>query len=393
MRIVNHDYSGHMFPESLSRSLAQRGHDVLHLFSGSFLSPHGNLVTLPDDPAGLAIEPITLPQMVDKTNLFKRRQADIAHGKLLVERLRAFRPDVVITGNTPLEIVAATQDYCAESGAKHLFWVQDLIGIAAKKLVRKKLPIVGGFIGDRYVEFERRLLRKAWQVVVISDDFRPFVPPEQTRVTTVENWAPLADMPEMPKVNSWSEAQGLAETFNFVYTGTLGMKHNPGLLVRLAEEFRSDPKVRIVVCSAGASMEWLASEKAARNLSNLILLPFQPLEDFPKVLGAADVVVGILEPDAGVFCVPSKVLSYLCSGRPILLAVPGENLIARIVTGHDAGVVVNPSDEAAVVAAAKAFRSDETRRREMGCRGRAYAEATFDLARITDRFEELLSQP
>ena len=40
------------------------------------------------------------------------------------------------------------------------------------------------------------------------------------------------------------------------------------------------------------------------------LLPFQPYDSLPDMLGAADVAIALLEPEAGIFSVPSKVLSY-----------------------------------------------------------------------------------
>ena len=48
----------------------------------------------------------------------------------------------------------------------------------------------------------------------------------------------------------------------------------------------------------------------------------------------------MIEADAGKFAVPSKVPSYMCAGRPILLAAPKENLAARTVARANAGIVV-----------------------------------------------------
>ncbi|MFL5257904.1 MAG: hypothetical protein ACJ8AI_34495, partial [Rhodopila sp.] len=90
------------------------------------------------------------------------------------------------------------------------------------------------------------------------------------------------------------------------------------------------------------------------------------------------------------FSVPSKILSYLCAGRPILLAAPEENLAARTVRRARAGFVVAPDNRAAFLEAARILRSDPACRAEMAANGRAYAEQTFDLDRITDRFESIL---
>ena len=43
MRIIVHDYAGHPFEVQLSRELAARGHDVLHLYCGSTHTPRGDL--------------------------------------------------------------------------------------------------------------------------------------------------------------------------------------------------------------------------------------------------------------------------------------------------------------------------------------------------------------
>ena len=60
----------------------------------------------------------------------------------------------------------------------------------------------------------------------------------------------------------------------------------------------------------------------------------------------------ILDADAGAFCVPSKVLSYMCAGRAVLGAMPRQNLAARVVVDQNAGRVVEPDDVAGFRAAA-----------------------------------------
>ena len=112
----------------------------------------------------------------------------------------------------------------------------------------------------------------------------------------------------------------------------------------------------------------------------------------PDVMGSADVLVAILEPDAGVFSVPSKVLSYLCASRPVLLAVPKENLAAKIVAESGAGLVVEPTDIAGFCAAAQQLIRFSTDLREQSAKAaRQYAETHFDIRNIGDQFEAILS--
>ena len=173
----------------------------------------------------------------------------------------------------------------------------------------------------------------------------------------------------------------------FLYSGTLGLKHDPEHLVSLGRRFASASDVAVVVVSEGVGADYVARGAAAEGLANVHVLPYQPYERLPEVFGAADVLLALLEPDAGVYSVPSKILSYHCAGRPILAAIPASNLAARLIREVGSGIVVEPHDHEAFGAAAARLHEDDAQREEMGGRARAYAETAFDIERIADSFE------
>jgi glycosyltransferase involved in cell wall biosynthesis len=193
-----------------------------------------------------------------------------------------------------------------------------------------------------------------------------------------------------PKRNAWSDANGLADKFVYLYSGTLGLKHNPALLLELARRYRHDDAVRIVVVSEGLGADWLRAQTATDPLPHLIQMNFQPFATLADMVGTADVLVGVLEEAAAVFSVPSKVLTYLCAERPILLAAPAVNLATRTVARQHAGITCEPTDTAAFLEAADRLYRDPVLRAALGREGRAYAERTFRIEEIVDRFETLL---
>ncbi len=389
MRILIHDFGGHAFTIQLARKLADRGHEIHYAHSASVITPQGDLNRKDTDSPSLQLYPIDLGHQIDRTNLRKRRESDIQHGHKVADLVKSIKPEIVLSGNATLDPQRIVQEASHSLGVPFIFWLQDIVGVAAARILKKKLPVVGGFIGAYYRRLENKLLAQSNRVVVISEDFRPFVPLPADRVDVVENWAALDHIPLLSRQNEWGEKQGVAETFNFLYCGTLGMKHNPGLLVAIAEEFRDNPEVRVVVASEGTSMDWIRERISEKQLKNMKLLPFQPFADLPKMLASADVVIAILEPDAGVFSVPSKVLSYHCSGRALLLGLPPENLAAKIVKNAESGLVVLPTDTAKFVEAAKQLYNHAQGRARMGGNARAYAEKTFDIERVADRFESI----
>jgi colanic acid biosynthesis glycosyl transferase WcaI len=120
--------------------------------------------------------------------------------------------------------------------------------------------------------------------------------------------------------------------------------------------------------------------------------PWVPFADLPRMLSGADVFVAMIEEEAGVYSVPSKILTYLTVGRPILASVPAENLAARLISHHDAGRVMPPSEREGFLQAAVDLAQSEIRRRAMGNNGRAYAERAFDITAIADHFERILGE-
>lgn len=390
MRIVLHDYAGHPFTFRLSQCLESRGHHVLHQYCASCAGPKASF-----DVTGhphLYVDPIVLSKEVVKSKYAEQIKLNFEHGQIAADHISAFHPDVVVMGCTPLEAVDVIQRECWKLSVPNIFWIQDLIAVAAKKIVAPKLPVVGSMIGDAYIRYEQKLAKRADHCVVISDDFLPHVGVPAEECTTIENWAVLDEIPVLPKENPWSVRHGLDKTKNLVYSGTIGMKHNPELLVRLAKDYRDRPDVRVVVITSDRSLAWLRNRAEEEKLENMVLLPFQPFADLPYVLASATIQLSILEPSAGVFSVPSKVLSYLCTKRPIVLAVPPKNLSARIVTGNDAGLCVEPLDEEGWSQAVASLIDDTERQERMGKNGRAYAEQTFDIVRIAEKFEALFEQ-
>jgi colanic acid biosynthesis glycosyl transferase WcaI len=394
MRIALHDYPGHAFPVQLARALARRGHDVLHLYFAEFQSPKGPLAPAPDDPPGLRLAPIELGEPHRKYALAQRWLQDRRYGARLTEQVLAFRPDVVLGGNGPLDPQARLLDAARAGGAGFVFWLQDAYGIAIDQLLRRKLPVVGALAGAHYRRLERRLWRGADAVVAITEDFRPLL--EQAGVapacvSVIENWAALDELPQRPRDNRWAAAHGLADKRVVLYSGTMGLKHNPELLCHLARRFRAAPDIRVVVASEGLGADHIARVKAAEGLDNLLLLPFQPYDALPDMLATGDLLVVVLEAGAGIYSVPSKLLTYLCAGRAVLGAMPPDNLASRIVARAGAGLVTAPDDLAGFLDAAAALLDQPARRAAAGAAARAYAEHSFDISAIAARFETVLA--
>jgi colanic acid biosynthesis glycosyl transferase WcaI len=394
MRILVHDFAGHPFQGQLSIELARRGHDVVHAYFADIPGPKGKLVS-PDATLNLRFEPIHVTRKFEAYSSFQRLRAHREYAGMLVGIVKEFKPEVALSGNTPTDVQYVLNKACRTQNIRFVHWVQDFYALALESLLIRKMGQGAGKLFALPFHFlERRIFRRSDAVIYISDDFASYAAKEKyfpKRSFVIENWASLADLPVRPKDNAWAKAHSLHDKFVFLYSGTMGLKHSPETLVQLALRFRSSSDVRIVLVSQGIGRKFLEEARGRHGLDNLLLLDFQSYSDLPAVLASADVLLASVEPDAGSFCVPSKILSYMCSGRAILMSVSAQNLAARIVTKAAAGFVSRPGDGEGFIERAVTLYENRDRCIEMARNARRYAESTFDIDTIGGLFEDVLS--
>lgn len=391
MRIFVNEFCGHAFQIQLSRELARRGHQVLHVFfADNHSTPKGPTSTAID---GLTIEGLHITRTFEKHSLLTRRQADLEYGRVVAERLARFRPDVVLSANMPLDAQKLLQKAARAHKARFVFWLQDVYSVAARFVLQKKARLLASLGGFYFERLEKSLLQHSDAVVCIAPGFADFVrrwgvSPE--KITVIPNWSPLDEVVPLSRDNPWARENGVTGKFCFMYSGTLGMKHRPELLLALAKRLQTTGNARLIVVAGGAGAEWLAAHQHEVRPEVLTLLPFQPYERISEVLASADALITLLDSEAGAFAVPSKTLSYLCAGRPLIVAAPPENEAARVVERAGAGLVVSPDDPAGLLGAADRLLADLALGALCGANGRAWAEAHFSIEEIADRFLAVL---
>jgi colanic acid biosynthesis glycosyl transferase WcaI len=390
VRILVHDYSGHPFQAQLSRALALRGHEVLHSTCTAYVSGKGDLDA--HDTPGLRFSTIGSGP-VKKHDFVQRTFQELGYGVQLAREILRAKPDVAMVSNAPIPTLVIATLAMLLRRIPWVLWHQDVQAIALESFAGDKLSRVWVVAARIIGVGERWCARRAAHVVVIADSFVPVHREWGTagKTTVISNWAPLDEIVPVARDNAWSREHGFTGRTTLVYSGTLGLKHDPALLVELTDRVRQlGVDAELVVVNEGPAEE-VVRETAARLAVPITYLPFQPYERLSEVLGSGDVLVVLLERSAGAFSVPSKTLSYLCAARPVVGLMPAENLAAELL--DQAGCGVFAPDKGAVDSAAKwvvDVLSDESRAELVGRGARALAEAEFSLDGCADRFEQIL---
>ncbi len=393
MRLLVHDFAGHPFQVELSRELSRRGHQVTHSYCPAWVSGKGRLVAEPGDT--LVIEPVGPTTPIEKDQFVKRVLLELALGWQLLRQVRRTRADVAMLSNAQIPTLVVFALGMMLMRRPWVLWHQDVYAVAVRSFAGDKLGRGFAVVAGLFTFAERWVSRRSAAVVVIADSFVAVHQDWGTadKTTVIPNWAPLDEIRPVDRANAWSAEQGLDGVPTLLYSGTLGLKHNPALLVGLAAAVReAGTPVQLVVVNEGPAEAILRSE-AERLDVPLTLLPFQPYERLSEVLGSGDLLVVLLEQDAGAFSVPSKTLSYLCAGRPVLGFMPAENLASTLV-GSVEGLVLPPNDASLPQAAAwaRGVLADDEERARLGKQSRALAEREFALEGCADRFEAILAR-
>jgi glycosyltransferase involved in cell wall biosynthesis len=383
------DYGCHSFTFRLAAHLRQEGYPFRYFANGSLESPNLSSLEAWQQEYPELVRVVICAKPYSKISLRDRLAGELEWASRCIAALETERPAAILFSCLPLTVVRKIQAWAQTRNTPVLYWLQDLQGTAIAELLGKRLGLPGRMLGRLAKAVEHRALENSRYVITIAREHESLLPGKirrENRFACLENWANLEQIPVLPAANEWAVRHGLHRTLNIAYSGTLGFKHDLQVFPALAAAFRHDPDVRIVIVSSGAAADHLRRLAADEGFENLVVLPFQPYEDVPQVLASAAVLIAPLDPSAGSFCVPSKILSYLCAARPIVLAIDKQNPAARMLAEANAGMTVLPGDAGAFVGAVSDLIHNRTRRELLGRNARSYAEASFHIDHIVSRF-------
>jgi len=388
-RVAIHDFGGFAFPVQLGRELARRGHHVKVLYS-DLDRRGGRLSRLEGDPETFSVSEVSIGQPFRKDELLRRASQELAYARVLGREVAHFAPNVLFNTNGTMIMSLWLRRCAAAHDCAYVHWMQDIHTHTIGYILRKRFGRLGA-LGQRLIHFiERDVVAGAAAAIVISDDFKAQLAAYGMRpraVFTIPNWMPCEEITPQPKDNEFSRSFGLAGTFNVVYAGMLGHKHDIAPFVALARACRDLDDLRVVIVGRGFGVERLRQAQRTCGLANLLLIDWQPHERLPDVLATGDLLMAAITPQASPSSVPSKILSYLCAGRAVLAVVPEDNLGRRLVEGAGAGVGMDPGDHAQLVALVRTFHAAPQGLTSFAEHARCYAEKTFAIGPIADHFE------
>ncbi|WP_144144759.1 glycosyltransferase WbuB [Paraburkholderia sp. BCC1884] len=209
-----------------------------------------------------------------------------------------------------------------------------------------------------------------------------------SKVVCLPNWVDVSTIFPLPRASEYRQLLGIPATQKVVlYSGNMGAKQGIETLAEAAARLATRSDITFVFCGSGAARENLLERCAG--LMNCIFMPLQPTERLNELLNLADIHVLPQRADAADLVMPSKLTGMLASGRAIVAMARRGTALHEAVAPR--GVVVQPDNVKALVAAITVLASDAERRLALGKAARNYAERALSPASTIQTFEDRLA--
>lgn len=226
---------------------------------------------------------------------------------------------------------------CKKYGIPYMVPIQDIYPECM--FTNKNYPgIVNFIIKSILLPIDRYYQKHAACVRTISNEMRDYlaetrkVPKEKYIV--VNNWQNDADF-----INEYPKRQDDGKII-YAYVGSINEHANVKLMIRAFAE-AAMPKCEFRIYGNGNSKEEcikLVEELGLRN----VIFDQVSRDKVAFVQSQADVLVLALPKGNGNLCLPSKLTSYMLSGKPVLASVDKESATKKILISSGAGYAVEP---------------------------------------------------
>lgn len=195
-----------------------------------------------------------------------------------------------------------------------------------------------------------------------------------------------------PKVNAFSARNALEDQYVVFYAGNIGLTQGLEILVDVAREFEDDPEVVFLIIGDGAGSVRFEQVLAQSGLENIYKLPFQPYEDIPQTYATADICVSPMRAGFSYDIIPSKILTCMAAGRPVVAASEPDTETAQLIGDSGGGMIVTPESVSELVAALRKLRNSPELAAELAAKGRQWVVDHYSKPVVIETYDQVIRQ-
>lgn len=297
------------------------------------------------------------------------------------------RPDVLLVVSPPLGLAVTAILLSRLWRIPYVFDVEDLQPDSAGDL-----GMLPGWAVKRLYQVEAAAYRYARLVTTLTQSMRKKIVAKGVAEEKVELIEPRMDesltdlRPE--EGSEFRKRYGFGDEFLATHSGNMGVKQGLDVALNAAALNRDDRSILFLLVGDGADCERIRRRAAEMDLRNVRFLPLLDQEDFRGLMAASGVCLVTQQRSVSEVAFPSKVVTYLAAGRPIVASVHPECEVARLTRESGAGKVVKAEDPDALLAAIQEIKRGDLKK--LSESARRYAGLRWSPAQVLGHLEQCL---
>ena len=307
---------------------------------------------------------------------------------------KGWQPEVTFFTTPPLPICILVYLLKQLRGTRVVLNLQDIVSEAAVRTGHVK---EGGLLHRALESLEKFAYSTSDIVSVIDDKFQKKLVAQGVRsdkIVTIPNWVNVNFIKPLPKEenNEFLKKNELNGKFVLLYAGNRGKTQPLEVAIEAAASLQHIKEIVLAIVTQNNARQELEEFSQQLGADNVKVLPFEPREQLPQMLAAADVLLVLQKANVTDFNMPSKIPVYLASGRPIIASVPLGGTAATSVKQSGGGVAVEPENSHALAAKIEELYKNPELVKRLSEQGRQHAVDYYSLDIPLSKYEELFAE-
>jgi len=209
------------------------------------------------------------------------------------------------------------------------------------------------------------------------------------KVKIIPNWVDTEFIKPTNRINGFRIQHSLGKKFIVSFAGTMGYSQDLDIILESANILEEYKDILFLLVGDGLEKARLEKKAEELNLKNVKFLPLQPRGRYPDVLNASDVSLVTLKKKVKTPVVPSKLLSIMSSGRPVLGSMNLDGDAPRLIIDANCGICVEAEDTEGLSQAILKLYQDSNLRENLKKNGRDYVEKNLSRKFCMRKYENL----
>lgn len=252
----------------------------------------------------------------------------------------------------------------------------------------------GGMIDRVWHWFNRLIYGRAKQTIVLCEAAKRLVCDtyhiDPDLVHVIPNWADERKLQPKPKPQSrFAQENDLVQPFTVLYSGNLGLYYEFETILQAAEMLKNE-SFRLVFIGAGGRRAFIEEQIRARQLTNTLLLPYQPFNNLPDSLSACDASLVTIAKGIEGISFPSKLYTSLAVGKPILALSEEWSELRSVVEQNDIGYWFALGDARGLAECIRRMSADPQRCAQQGRNARELLERRYTIKASGAQYAQVL---